>query len=286
MARRMLDVSLLLRLLAGPDPRDPGSRADPVPDYPAAPPDRLDGVRIGLPSSLLWTDVAGPVGGVCREALQALAARGAEFVEVPAPPCTPQLLPPGRTAYDVVCAAEARHVHRDLLAGTDLVTDSAGYSPAVLAKLRRGDDVSAIDYLRAQHLRRIWVAQWRALFADQRLDAVAHPTLDRPPAAVDPDAPPAGPAIRQSVPWSLAGFPALSVPAGLDGDGLPVGLTLAGLPEREADLVGLGAVVDEEVALWRRPPPRLPSPPRGRLHPTPESDQRDGNRRDTRVDQG
>jgi aspartyl-tRNA(Asn)/glutamyl-tRNA(Gln) amidotransferase subunit A len=199
--------------------------------------------------------VAGPIAATCRTALQALTDRGAELVEVPAPPSTPDVLAPGWTAYDTVCAAEARHVHADLLAGTDLVTEQAGYTPSVLAKLRRGDGISAVDYLRAQQLRRVWAAQWRALFAEHRLAAVAHPTLDAPAPVVDPAGPPRGPSIRLSVPWSLAGFPALSVPAGLDGAGLPVGLTLAGLPEREADLVGLGAVVDEEVALWRRPPP-------------------------------
>lgn len=261
MARRLLDVSLLLRLLAGPDRRDPESRADAVPDYPAAPPASVAGVRIGLPVSLLWTDVADSTAVTCRDALQVLVDRGAQLVEVPAPPSTPDVLAPAWTAYDTVCAAEARHVHRDLLADRDLVADSAGYTPSVLGKLRRGDGISAVDYLRAQHLRRVWAAEWRALYAEHRLDAVAHPTLDRPPPVVEPDAPPRGPAIRQSVPWSLAGFPALSVPAGLDAGGLPVGLSLAGLPEAEAELVGLGAVVDEDIAFWRHPPPALPSPP-------------------------
>ncbi len=50
------------------------------------------------------------------------------------------------------------------------------------------------------------------------------------------------------------------MPAGLDDRGLPVGLSLAALPEREGELVGWGAVVDEEVALWKRLPAGLAVP--------------------------
>ncbi len=52
----------------------------------------------------------------------------------------------------------------------------------------------------------------------------------------------------------MSGFPALSVPAGLDEHGLPVGLELAGLPEQEAALVGLGIALDEDLQLWRHNP--------------------------------
>jgi aspartyl-tRNA(Asn)/glutamyl-tRNA(Gln) amidotransferase subunit A len=248
MARRLLDVSLLLRLLAGYDRRDPFSRDAPVPGYPDLAPADLAGVRIGLPTGLLWDDVDEQIAEVCRQGLQVLVDRGAELVEIAAPTSAGVVLNPSWTSYDTVAAAEARHAHRDLLAHPDL------YTPQVLARLRRGEGIGAVDYLEAQRLRAVWAEQWRELFAAHRLQAVAHPAIDRPPPVVEPDQPPIGPAIRLSIPWSLAGFPALSVPAGVDSRGLPVGLSLAGLPEREAELVGLGAVVDEEIALWRRAP--------------------------------
>jgi len=89
---------------------------------------------------------------------------------------------------------------------------------------------------------------------------VAHPTIDAPPPLIDPVQGLVGPGIRLSVPWSVAGFAALSVPAGFDPQGLPVGLSLAGLPERESALLGLGIVIDEELQTWRRKPPEQPSP--------------------------
>jgi aspartyl-tRNA(Asn)/glutamyl-tRNA(Gln) amidotransferase subunit A len=244
-------VAILLRVLAGHDPRDPFSQNGPTPDYPR--PDAtgggdLAGVRIGLPTDLLWQDIDEQIDRVCRVGLHVLVDRGADLVEVPAPRSTSQLLPPDWTCYDTICAAEARHAHRELIADPDR------YTPQVLARLRLGEGISAVDYLEAQRLRRVWAAEWRDLFGVHRLDAVAHPTIDRPPPVLDPSEPPRGPAIRLSIPWSLAGFPALSVPVGVDIRGLPVGLSLAGLPEREAELVGLGAVVDEEIALWRGTP--------------------------------
>ena len=62
------------------------------------------------------------------------------------------------------------------------------------------------------------------------------------------------PTIALAKAWSVLGWPALSVPVGLDERGLPVGLQLAGLPEQEADLVGLGIAFDEDVRLWERNP--------------------------------
>jgi len=139
-------------------------------------------------------------------------------------------------------------VHRELISAREL------YTPQVLGRLLDGEGASAADYLDARRLCQLWVQQWRDLFDHARLDAVAHPALDQAPQVVDPDGPARGPSTRLSLPWSLAGFPALSVPVGLDDRGLPVGLSLAGLPEHEAQLVGLGALVDEQVALWRREP--------------------------------
>jgi Asp-tRNA(Asn)/Glu-tRNA(Gln) amidotransferase A subunit family amidase len=84
-----------------------------------------------------------------------------------------------------------------------------------------------------------------------RLDALAHPTIPQPP-AVQPGA---GPAIALAKAWSCSGWPALSVPVGLDERGLPVGLQLAGLPSGRAGARRLGIALDEDVRFWERVPP-------------------------------
>ncbi len=243
MARRMLDVSLLLRLLAGHDPRDPGSLDAPVPDYPTAAREDLSGVRIGVVPEL-WDGADADLDRLCAKGLAILVERGAELVEVPAPAGLEQVrASPG--TYDQTMDPEALAVHREWLA-----QDETLYGADVLARLRSGEVVTPEQYAAAQQHRREWAQAWRRLFADQRLDAVAHPTLLRPPAVL----PARGPSIWPSKVWSVTGFPALSVPVGLDPRGLPVGLSLAALPEQEAALVGLGVVVDEQVGLWRRNP--------------------------------
>lgn len=247
MARRMRDVAVLMPLLAGHDTRDRYSRTEPVPDY-AGVPDDLSGVRIGIPTQLLWTEVDPQLATACRQALQLLVARGAELVEMPSPPSTDQVLDGTHSVLEATTGAEALHVHQAWLARRE------EYTPPVLRRVLAGEGITATEYLEARRLTWQWTQEWRRLFAELRLDAVAHPTIDQPPPVIEPDRSPHGPATRLSAPWSLTGFPALSVPVGLDGRGLPVGLSLAGLPEREGDLLGLGVVIDEEIGFWRQAP--------------------------------
>ena len=248
MARRMRDVSLLLRLLAGHDPRDPRSLAEPVPDYPDAARD-LTGVRIGLPLTTFWDDVDGAVAAACRDGLQRLAERGAVLVDVEPPAGTDEVLSvPG--AYGHTVGPEAlRHHARWLAEGDEL------YGDDLRARFALARETTPEQHARAQADRQRWAAGWREVFAAARLDALAHPTVPQPPAVLDADGHGPGPSIALAKAWPLCGFPALSVPVGLDHRGLPVGLQLAGLPEQEAALVGLGIALAEEVQLFGMSPP-------------------------------
>ena len=252
MARRMLDVSLLMRILAGYDPRDLGSRDLTIPGYPLEPPADLRGVRIGLPIEMSWKEVDEQLADVCRDALHELVVRGAELVEIGTPALAEEVLRDSVGVFDTITKVEALELHDPLLPHSHL------YTPQVLGRVQMGEGVSAERYAEAQRLREQWESRWRQIMADRRLDAIAHPTLDAPPPLINATGEPSGPRIRLSVPWSVAGFAALSVPAGLDDRGLPVGLSLAGLPEREAELLGLGIVIDEELQSWRQQPPSSP----------------------------
>lgn len=207
-------------------------------------PSDLTGVRIGLPPAS-WERVDEQIAARCSAALDLLVDRGATVVEVPPPP----LDRPAVEVFDVISEAEALHVHRDWLAQADR------YTPQVLRRVRSGEGISAAAYLEARRHAHEWAGAWRRLCRDRSLTALAHPAIDAPPPVVEPDGPPLGPRIRLSLPWSLTGFPALSVPVGLDRRGLPVGLSLAAPPEQEGPLVGLGTVVDEEIGFWRSAPP-------------------------------
>ena len=248
MARRMRDVSLLLRLLAGPDPRDPGSLDEPAPGYPDAPREELTGVRIGTASRWFWDDVDASVAATCRAALDRLVVRGAELVPFDPPPDTEQLMAfPG--AYGGIMGPEALEHHAAWLAEREHL-----YGPAVLHRLDQAREITPEQHAQARRDRERWQSEWRALVAEHRLDAVAHPTLPEPPPVQPDEGRGTGASLRTTRAWSVSGFPALSVPAGLDDRGLPVGLELAGLPEQEAGLVALAITLDEDVQLWRRSP--------------------------------
>ena len=254
MARRMLDVSLLLGLLAGHDPRDPTSLDLPVPALPTGPPQDLRGVRIGIPDRFFWDDVDADVARVCREGLQRLAALGAELVDVPAPSSTDAVMAdPATDVYVLTNLVEATSYHRQLM-----TERGALYSPEVLELLQAGQAVAGPDYVDAQRRRSVWARQWREAFARHRLDAVAHPTVQQPPGEqVASQSFLVGPQITLCKAWSNNGFPSLSVPVGTDSRGLPVGLLLAGLPLAEAPLLSLGVALDEDVRFFEQRPPVL-----------------------------
>ena len=244
MARRMRDVALLLRLLAGHDPRDPHSRDEPVPDYPDRAPEELQGRRIGVPSRFFW-DVDPQIAAACREGLQRLVDRGAELVGVDPPADTEELLQvPG--VYGHTMGPEALEHHATWLAEREAL-----YGEPIRERFAQARRTTPEQYAQAQRDRVRMREQWRGLLTSYRLDAVAHPTIPEPP-EVQPGP---GPTIALAKAWSVLGWPALSVPVGLDGRGLPVGLQLAGLPEREAGLVGLGIALDEDVRFWELAPP-------------------------------
>lgn len=258
MARRMLDVSLLFGLLAGQDPRDPTSLPLPVPELPQAAPDDLSGVRIGVPDRFFWDDVDADIARVCRSGLDRMQARGAELVEVPVPASTDEVMvDPATDVYLLTNLVEATSYHRQLVKER-----AALYSPDVLALLEAGESLSGPDYVDAQRRRSVWARQWREIFAEHRLDAVAHPTVQQPPAVQVPSQSfTVGPSIALCKAWSNNGFPSLSVPVGLDGRGLPVGLLLAGLPLAEAPLLSLGIALDEDVRFFEQAPPLVAAAP-------------------------
>jgi aspartyl-tRNA(Asn)/glutamyl-tRNA(Gln) amidotransferase subunit A len=248
MARRMRDVALLLRLLAGHDLRDPYSLDEPVPDYPDTGLEGLRGVRIGLPSKHFWDGVDEQIAAACHAGLQRLVDRGAELVEVDPPAGSDDVLAfPG--VYGTTVMREATQAHSSWMRDCPEL-----YSDRLRRRLERAAQASDEDYRQAIQAGEQWADGWRAVFAEHRLDAVGYPTIPQPPAVLPVQTWEELPAIAPSKAWAICGFPALSVPVGLDDRGLPVGLALAGLPEREAGLVGLGITLDEDVALWRQTP--------------------------------
>ena len=103
---------------------------------------------------------------------------------------------------------------------------------------------------------------WSAVFADLQLDAVVCPTAIGPPGARGTSNEEAGEqvSLRNITTWSTNGFPSITVPAGLDPSGLPVGLMLGGPPFTEDVLLAIGLAYEAAVPFWRNARPVLVAP--------------------------
>jgi aspartyl-tRNA(Asn)/glutamyl-tRNA(Gln) amidotransferase subunit A len=241
MARTVQDVAVLLQVLAGHDPRDPGSVDEPVPDYAPALGRDVAGQTFGVPTSYFFDRIEPEVEAAFRSAVQVLQDAGAVIREVE--------LPLAETYLPVeyaIFVAEASAFHQDLLREkADL------YEPDVRALLEVGELIQATDYIRALRVRQLVKQGWRETF--DGLDAILAPTVGAVAVPADdltvhwPD----GTAesaidvyVKSSAPGNLTGLPALSVPCGFDAQGLPIGMQILGRPFDEAGVLQIGSVYE------------------------------------------
>jgi len=248
-ARDARDAAMLLHAIAGRDERDSTSAPLPVPDdllhLPATDDEAagyLRGLRLGLPREYFVAGMEPGVEARVREAVAALAAAGAEIVDVSLPHTDY-----GLATYYIVAPAEASanlarydgirfgHAVRDgdVLANY-LATRGSGFGAEVKRRIMLGTYALSAGYydayyLKAQKVRTLIKADFDTAFG-AGIDALVAPTspfvawpfgarLDDPVAMYLADA--------CTLPVNMAGLPGISIPAGLS-DGLPVGLQLIG----------------------------------------------------------
>mgnify|MGYP002777805361 CR=1 FL=1 len=274
LARDVGDAARVLACLAGQDPEDSTSLADPVLDYPAIAADAaargLAGVTVGVDRAGL--DRAGldpDVAAAFAAALGVLAAAGAAIVEVALPDAAELL-----AAYAALSSAEAAsnlarydgvryglHVPGDSYEASAAATRAAGFGPEVKRRLVLGALIQRDPALQAKARAARVRARTGHAAALARCDVLASPTTVEPGLPVAPgpgDSPEPTRGLgsdRLVVGASLAGLPALSLPAGFsparDGQpALPIGLHLVGPPLGEARLLAVAAAYDAR-APWR-----------------------------------
>jgi aspartyl-tRNA(Asn)/glutamyl-tRNA(Gln) amidotransferase subunit A len=237
LARSVADVALVLQVLAGHDPADPGSADRPVPDYRAAATGGGRPPRFGLLPDML--ERARPdVRAHGEEVVGRLAEAGAEIRDVRLP-VSPDLL---LAVHRVTMQAEAAAVH-----ALGIAEQAEAYSPRIRAEAMVGQLIPAPAYLHAQRVRRRLREQVDALLGE--VDALLLPTATN--VAPPPDT--TGDPSFQA-PWSLLGLPSISLPSGLSDDGLPFGTQLVGARFAEATLLGAAGWCESVLAFDARPP--------------------------------
>jgi aspartyl-tRNA(Asn)/glutamyl-tRNA(Gln) amidotransferase subunit A len=243
LTRTVEDNALMLSIIAGHDPRDPVSAADSIApgaylDAVRRGSESLAGLRIGIPVGYFDRQVDPGVAALLKAAADAYTAMGAELVEVQMPD------------LDAVNAAGILLSWGDVLSvhGKQMRERSGEYSPQTRGRIELSLGVGAQDYIDAQRYR------GRALrgFVDAvftRCDALLTPTLSFPVpqlAEVDVTGGPAMMRILDEItrlmrPINVLGLPALALPVGFTGNGLPCGMQLIGRPFAEPLLYRLGA---------------------------------------------
>ncbi len=266
------DAAVLLRAIAGPDPRDATSAASAVPDFGAAAAQPLRKPTIGVPWAILENGVDAGVAAAFAAAVDALKNMGATIVDV-ALPHAEYAVP----AYYIVAPAEAssnlarydgvRYAYRAPLDEKDATLDRMydrtrhdGFGDEVKRRIMLGTYALSAGYydayyLKAQQVRTLIRNDYDAAF--EQVDAVAMPTTPTTAFRLgertdDPLQLYVGDVFTASA--NLTGLPAVSVPCGRDDAGLPVGLQLVGRAFDEGTLLGIGAAYEERAPWWREPP--------------------------------
>ena len=255
MARTAEDCALLLSAMCGPDPdRDSTSLDVPAEDFTRALNERLDGLRIGVPKEFFTGGLADDVRTAVDGALAELQKLGAQLVEISLP--RTQLSIP---VYYIISPAEAssnlsrfdgvRYGHR-ASHYTDLIdmyckTRAEGFGDEVKRRIITGTYVLSHGYydayyLQAQKIRRMIADDLQRAF--QQCDVIAGPvapTVARGIGACCDDPLADYLADIYTLSASLAGLPAMSVPAGFGAGGMPVGLQLIGNYLQESRLLNV-----------------------------------------------
>ena len=269
-ARTVRDSAILLRSMAGHDPKDTTSVDRDVPDYEAAVGRSVKGLRIGIPKEYRLDGMPQEIEKLWTQGADWLKAAGAELVEVSLPH-TRYALP----AYYIVAPAEAssnlarydgvRYGAR--APGGNIVemyenTRAAGFGAEVKRRVMIGTYVLSAGYydayyLRAQKVRTLIKKDFEDCFA-QGVHAILTPATPSAAFAIGEKAG-ADPVEMYlndifTVTVNMAGLPGIAVPAGSDAQGLPLGLQLIGRPFDEETLFSVGEVIEQ--AAGRFAPPR------------------------------
>jgi aspartyl-tRNA(Asn)/glutamyl-tRNA(Gln) amidotransferase subunit A len=246
LARTVEDCALILSAIAGADPRDPSTLAEPVPEYHAFLSGDIRDRRIGVDVSAVDDVRLTEESAVAFEAaLETLRSLGAQVVEVEIPE-----LRHAEACGLTLAFSEVSYWHRRL------VRDHGGlYDAGTRAMIEVGFALTGPEVVAAQRMRELLKRAVRRAFEDAELDALVGPTLTGPTVPVDERHRLEG-THRLLIGANVTGLPAISVPCGATSTGLPLGLHLVGRPYAEAELLRI-ADAYERAARWTGRPPVL-----------------------------
>jgi aspartyl-tRNA(Asn)/glutamyl-tRNA(Gln) amidotransferase subunit A len=269
MAKDVRDCAIMLEAMSGFDPKDATSLDLPVPTWEKGLSGDLKGKRVGIPKEYRVDNMPPEIEALWEQGIAWAKDAGATIIEVSLPH-TKYALP----TYYIIAPAEAssnlarydgvRYGLRDLPDGANLqdmyaATRAHGFGAEVKRRIMIGTYVLSAGFYdayftKAQKVRSLIVRDFEAAF--ETCDVLLTPTA--PSSAFGLGEKSADPIAMYlndvfTVPSSLAGLPAMSVPGGLDGQGLPLGLQIIGRPLDEQGVLNAGLAIEERAGFTARP---------------------------------
>lgn len=258
LTRRVRDNALMLRAIAGHDPRDINSARVEVPDFTAGIERGAQSMRIGIEREyFLYPGLTDEVRAATEAVICQMADLGAEIIEVSLPE-----LEFTRETLNIIGKVESASYHKELIREKGHL-----YSPGTRATLEIGQAVLGTQYVAALRARERFRSAARALFQRENLVALLSPTIPvpapllsdvrEPRTDADDGETPTDGFVHHVYPANLSGQPALSAPAGFTPDGLPIGYQLMGRPFDEATLYRIAYAYEQTQDWHERQPPQV-----------------------------
>jgi aspartyl-tRNA(Asn)/glutamyl-tRNA(Gln) amidotransferase subunit A len=267
MAKTVRDCAILLEAMVGFDPKDSTSLDLPVPSWERELSSDLRGKRVGIPREYRIEGVPGEINALWDQGIEWLKDAGATPVEISLPH-TKYALP----TYYIIAPAEAssnlarydgvryglRVSGNDGLDGMYSATRAEGFGPEVKRRIMIGTYVLSAGFYdayftKAQKVRALIKQDFARAF--EKCDIILTPTAPSAAFGIGETTDPLAMYLNDvfAVPASLAGLPAMSVPGGLDEQGLPLGLHLIGNALDEQAVLNAGLAIEERAGFTARP---------------------------------
>ena len=267
MARTVRDCAILLEAMAGFDPKDSTSLDLPVPPWEKNLSSDLSDKRVGIPKEYRIDGVPAEINALWDQGIEWLKDAGAMPVEISLPH-TKYALP----TYYIIAPAEAssnlarydgvryglREAGKDGLDGMYAATRAAGFGAEVKRRIMIGTYVLSAGFYdayftKAQRVRALIKRDFRKAF--EQCDVILTPTAPSAAFGIGETTDPLAMYLNDvfAVPASLAGLPAMSVPGGLDAQGLPLGLHLIANELDEQMVLNAGLAIEERAGFAAKP---------------------------------
>jgi len=250
MTRSVADAAVMLRTIAGIDPKDPTTRRETVPDYLGTIRNGVKGLRIGVDETYCTADADPEVSQAVLATTKVLRDLGANIQEVQVSGIDEAL-----AAWYVICASETAAAHEQTYPSR-----AEDYGPGFRGFLADGSKIRGLDYAKAYVARQ----KVKYMLDDllQKVDLLLCPSMPVVPMPLTNFSPQAvitreniTGLLRHTAPFDLSGSPTISVPCGFSADSLPLSLQLIGRHGEEGTVMQAGYAYEQATEWHKRRPP-------------------------------